>query len=59
VAEVGDGVLASAHAADGVIEAIEVRFRRFAVGVQWHQELFARDEHDGNRIFAAFVNAGR
>jgi len=58
VAEVSDRILVSAEAADGIIEAIEVPSRRFAIGVQWHQELFARDQHDGNRIFAAFVNAG-
>jgi putative glutamine amidotransferase len=59
VGEISDRILASARADDGVIEAIEVPSRRFAIGVQWHQELFARDEHDGNRIFDAFVNAGR
>jgi putative glutamine amidotransferase len=57
VAEVSERILASAHAADGVIEAVEIPSRRFALGVQWHQELFARDEHGGNRIFTAFVDA--
>jgi putative glutamine amidotransferase len=57
VAEVSERILASAHAADGVIEAIEVPSRRFALGLQWHQELFAHDEHGGNRIFTAFVDA--
>jgi putative glutamine amidotransferase len=52
-------VIASAHAEDGVIEAIEVRGKRFAIGVQWHQEAFADQEHPGNRLFDAFVEAAR
>ncbi|WP_414471558.1 gamma-glutamyl-gamma-aminobutyrate hydrolase family protein [Microvirga sp. M2] len=52
-----DRVVASAHAADGVIEAIEVPSRRFALGVQWHQELFAGQDHPGNAIFEAFMRA--
>lgn len=50
-------VTPSAYAEDGVVEAIEVPSRRFALGVQWHQELFARQDHPGNAIFSAFVQA--
>lgn len=35
---VGPGVVVSATAADGVIEAIEHPGRRFCLGVQWHPE---------------------
>jgi putative glutamine amidotransferase len=35
---VGPGVLVSATAPDGVIEAIEDPRRRFCLGVQWHPE---------------------
>jgi putative glutamine amidotransferase len=59
VAEVGTGLTASARAPDGVIEAIEMPSRRFAIGLQWHQELFAGADHPGNRIFDAFVAASR
>jgi gamma-glutamyl-gamma-aminobutyrate hydrolase PuuD len=34
----GDGLVASAHAEDGTIEAVEVTDRRFAFGVLWHPE---------------------
>ena len=57
VVELSDGVTAGAFARDGVIEAIEVPSRRFALGVQWHQELFASQDHAGNAIFSAFVQA--
>ncbi len=57
VVELSDGAVASAHAEDGVIEAIEIPSRRFALGVQWHPELFVRQEHPGNAIFRAFIDA--
>jgi putative glutamine amidotransferase len=59
VVEVSDRVLASAFAADGVVEAVEVPSRRFAIGIQWHQEAFAAQDHPGNRLFSAFVEAAR
>jgi putative glutamine amidotransferase len=40
VDELGDGVVASGIAPDGVIEAIEVAGAR-AIGVQWHPEMLA------------------
>jgi putative glutamine amidotransferase len=39
VARTGDGLVVSAEAPDGVIEAIESTRGIFAVGVQWHPEL--------------------
>lgn len=57
VIALSDDVVASAHAPDGVIEAIEVPSRRFALGVQWHQELFAGQDHPGDAILEAFVEA--
>jgi putative glutamine amidotransferase len=36
--QVGPGIVVSATAADGVIEAIEDPSRRFCLGVQWHPE---------------------
>ncbi len=51
----GRGVVASAHAADGVIEAIEAPAYRFCLGVQWHPE-YRIDPGDG-AIVAAFVAA--
>jgi putative glutamine amidotransferase len=52
-------VRVSAVAPDGVIEAIELTTQSFAMGIQWHQELFASHRHVGNRIFEAFVGASR
>ena len=51
-----DAVIASAVADDGVIEAIELPAHRFAMGLQWHQELHG-PEHPGQAIFSGFVKA--
>ena len=55
VAELADGVVVGARSSDGVIEAIELPSRTFAVGLQWHQERFAGTGHPGNRVFDALV----
>src|SRR5277367_5235766 len=50
----GEGLIVSARAADGVIEGLERRDRKFAVAVQWHPEdLMPQDR----ALFEAFGNA--
>ncbi len=51
----GRGVIVSARAADGVIEAIEAPAYRFCLGVQWHPEY--RVDPADEAIVAAFVRA--
>ncbi|HET6519147.1 MAG TPA: gamma-glutamyl-gamma-aminobutyrate hydrolase family protein, partial [Geminicoccaceae bacterium] len=55
--DVGDGVVVSGRAPDGVIEAIEDPRRRFCLGVQWHPEygITAGDR----ALFRALVEACR
>jgi putative glutamine amidotransferase len=57
VAQLAPSVVASAHAGDGIIEAIEIPSSRFAIGIQWHQELLVDTDHPGNRLFQRFVEA--
>jgi putative glutamine amidotransferase len=57
VAQLAPSVVASAHAADGIVEAIELPASRFAIGIQWHQELLVGTDHPGNRLFRGFVEA--
>lgn len=54
----GEGLLATALAADGIIEAVEDPGHRFCLGVQWHPENFC---HTGEfqPLFDAFVRASR
>lgn len=55
VEDLGDGLVASAHADDGVVEAIEAPGEQFTLGVQWHPEENLAPE--GIRLLAAFIGA--
>ncbi|MDK4715875.1 gamma-glutamyl-gamma-aminobutyrate hydrolase family protein [Rhizobium sp. CNPSo 4039] len=57
IAQLSPAVLASAYAEDGIVEAIEVVSRSFAIGLQWHQELFVDTNHPGNAVFRGLVEA--
>jgi len=57
VAEPGSGLLVSARADDGVVEAVEGETGPFCIGVQWHPEKMEGPHRD--RLFAAFVAACR
>lgn len=59
VAKVAPGFIASAHAQDGVIEAIESQNHRFVIGVQWHPEGMWNQVNNYDSLFAAFVQAAR
>jgi len=59
IAEVSHIVKVSASGADGIVEALEIPHRRFALGYQWHQEDFWNVKHPGNPIFSAFITACR
>jgi putative glutamine amidotransferase len=58
VGRLGDGLVSSATAPDGVIEAIEKPESRFCLGVQWHPENFWRTG-EFSPLFGAFVEAAR
>jgi gamma-glutamyl-gamma-aminobutyrate hydrolase PuuD len=58
VARLGAGVRATSTAPDGLIEALEVPGRRFALGVQWHPERCAGGpDGTGRRTAEALVEA--
>jgi putative glutamine amidotransferase len=54
LSELGEGVVASGYADDGVVEAIELPDRSFAVGVLWHPE-----EDERSRVVGALVEEAR
>ena len=56
VGAVGAGLVVSATAPDGVVEAVEDPGQRFCVGVQWHPENFYRTG-EFRALFEAFVTA--
>lgn len=57
VDRLGEGLIASASAPDGVVEAIETTDGGFCIGVQWHPE--ERLEPEGLALIRAFVGAAR
>jgi putative glutamine amidotransferase len=58
VGRLGSGLMASAVAADGVIEGIEGEGASFCLGVQWHPENFWRTG-EFSPLFSSFVDAAR
>lgn len=58
VRELAPGLHVTAHAPDGVIEAVEMPAARFIVGVQWHPECLMSSDH-GRRLFEALVAVAR
>lgn len=54
---IGDGLVATAHAPDGLVEALEDPSRPFTLGVLWHPEEDART--GGAPIFRGLVDAAR
>lgn len=50
-------LIASAHAKDGVVEAIESKQGDFVVGVQWHPECMTSTYPEQKRLFQAFIDA--
>jgi putative glutamine amidotransferase len=54
VSELGDALVVSGRAEDGVIEAIELADRDWVLGVQWHPEA-----DDRSRLFGALCEAAR
>jgi putative glutamine amidotransferase len=52
-----EGLVATAFAPDGLIEAVEVPGDAFTIGVQWHPEMLIDSDPATRRLFAAFVNA--
>ena len=58
VGQLGNRLVASATAPDGVIEGIEAPDATFCVGVQWHPENFWRTG-EFRPLFDAFVAAAR
>lgn len=57
IQRLGEGLAATAHAPDGLIEAIEGAGRGFALGVQWHPESLEPSDDLSRALFREFVQA--
>lgn len=59
VRRLGEGVVVTARATDGVVEAFEVPKRHFVMGVQWHPEQLVVSVPANVGIYGALVEAAR
>lgn len=59
VKHLGRGLVASAHAADGLVEAVESANGHWMIGVQWHPEVFEADDPHTRELFRSFVRAAQ
>jgi putative glutamine amidotransferase len=57
VKDLGPGLVSTAVAPDGVIEAIEASASQFMLGVQWHPESLTDRDPRMQRLMAGFVEA--
>ncbi len=61
IKDLADGLVVSARASDGVVEAVESRnlFERWLVGVQWHAEAMRDAGPEHRNLFEAHVEAAK
>ncbi len=57
VKQLGDGLVATATAPDGLVEAIELPGEAFVIGVQWHPEVFEMSDPHTRHLFGGFIAA--
>lgn len=53
----GEGLVATATAPDGLIEALELPGEPFIIGVQWHPEVFEMTDPHTRHLFGGFIAA--
>ena len=58
VKELGHGLVATAEAPDGLIEALEGNDDGYLVAVQWHPEALTDNDARTRSLFADFIDAG-
>jgi putative glutamine amidotransferase len=57
IRQLGAGLVASATAPDGLVEAIEGNDDAFLIGVQWHPEVLEMADPHSRHLFGAFIQA--
>jgi putative glutamine amidotransferase len=57
IRELGDGLVATAVAPDGLVEGIESADDAYVIGVQWHPEALTDGDVQSRRLFESFIEA--
>ncbi len=55
IKRLGDCLVETAWSKDGVVEAVEMKNRKFVVGVQWHPELMIEHNEKMFKLFEKFI----
>ena len=59
ILRLGEGLVGTAWASDGLMEALEGTGDRFLLGVQWHPEMLIDKDAGTRRLFKAFIEASQ
>lgn len=60
IKHIGDGLIATGFAKDGLVEVVESRDpEHFVIGVQGHPERICKQYDEHNSLFAAFIDASK
>jgi putative glutamine amidotransferase len=59
ISQLGNGLVPTAWAPDGIIEAVESVNGHYLLGVQWHPEELASTDPRMRRLFATFIQESR
>jgi len=59
IKDLGQGLTVVAKSADGVIEAIEMKDKKFVLGVQWHPEMLLAGSKEMLPLFEALVEEAK
>jgi putative glutamine amidotransferase len=54
---IGESLVITSRAPDGIIESVEAPDRRWFIGVQWHPEEMTAGRADMMALFQSFVDA--
>jgi len=57
IRDLAEGLVATAYAPDGLVEAAEGSGDHFLVGVQWHPEVLIENHPANKRLFTSFLDA--
>lgn len=55
--KIGDKLIVTATAPDGIIEAVEMPGQRFVIGIQWHPEMLLTTQDKMLPLFRQLINA--
>ena len=47
------------YSEDGIIEAIERKDKKFAIGVQWHPEMIFNESEEAKKIFKELIDKSK